>query len=74
MMVIGDDIDDDQFGFMNDYQSSIHLNCQHIDKDQQCTMLLSQCKWVSQEFEYEYLYCPHFLAIQLFQRKYLGYL
>ena len=32
MMVIGDD--DDQFGFMNDYQLSIHLNCQHIDKDQ----------------------------------------
>ena len=34
MMVIGDDIDDYQFGFMNDHQLSIHLNCQHIDKDQ----------------------------------------
>ena len=37
-----------------------------------CTMLLSQCKWVSFEFESEYLQCPHFLVIQLFQIKYLG--
>ena len=32
MMVIGDD--DDQFGFKNQYQLSIHLNSQHIDKGQ----------------------------------------
>ena len=36
-------------------------------------MLLSQCKLWNWEFELDYPHCHHFLAIQLFQRKYLGY-
>ena len=37
------------------------------------TMLLSPCKIGNREFESHYHHRPHFLAIQLFQRKYLGY-
>ena len=38
-----------------------------------CTMLLSPCKIGNREFESDYHHRHHFLAIQLFQRKYLGY-
>ena len=34
---------------------------------------LSPCKIGNREFESDYHHRPHFLAIQLFQRKYLGY-
>ena len=36
-------------------------------------MLLSPCKIGNREFDSDYHHRPHFLAIQLFQRKYLGY-
>ena len=64
-------------------QASCHRSVRPVDISREifclfgvahhCTMLLSPCKIGNREFESDYHHRPHFHAIQLFQRKYLGF-